>query len=130
MFSHVYTSVSDFDSAYRFYAELLRVLEVELRFHDPKKPWAGWQTNGGRPLFVLGKPQNGEPHHAGNGQMVAFTAKTRVMVRAAYDVAIACGARSEGPPGLRTQYHANYYGAYFRDLDGNKICVVCHAAEA
>ncbi len=129
MFSHVYTSVGDFASAYRFYEQLLRALEVAPRFHDPTKPWAGWQAEGGRPLFVIGRPQNGEPHQPGNGQMVAFTARTRAMVRDAYDVAIKAGGRCEGAPGLRPQYHAHYYGAYFRDLDGNKICVVCHSAE-
>jgi hypothetical protein len=35
---------------------------------------------------------------------------------------------SEGAPGLRPDYHADYYGAYFRDPDGNKLCVVCHEA--
>jgi predicted CXXCH cytochrome family protein len=30
---------------------------------------------------------------------------------------------------LRPQYHAAYYGAYFRDSDGNKLCVCCHDAE-
>ena len=39
------------------------------------------------------------------------------------------GSVCEGPPGLRPHYHANYYGAYFRDLDGNKLCVCCHAEE-
>jgi hypothetical protein len=36
------------------------------------------------------------------------------------------GAVDEGKPGLRPQYHANYYAAYLRDLDGNKIAAVCH----
>jgi hypothetical protein len=39
------------------------------------------------------------------------------------------GGRSEGEPGLRPEYHANYYGAYFRDTEGNKVCVVSHGAE-
>lgn len=130
MFSHVFTSVSEFDRAYSFYSDLMRALEIEPRFHDPSKPWAGWQSQGGaRPLFVIGKPQNGQPHAPGNGQMVAFLARTRGMVRRAHAVALSHGARCEGPPGLRPQYHTNYYGAYFRDLDGNKICVACHTQE-
>jgi hypothetical protein len=59
--------------------------------------------------------------------MVAFLAETRDMVDKAYSVAIAGGAISEGQPGLRPEYHANYYGAYFRDLEGNKLCVACHS---
>jgi lactoylglutathione lyase len=37
--------------------------------------------------------------------------------------------RPEGAPGLRPEYHAHYYGAYFRDPDGNKLCVACHQPE-
>jgi lactoylglutathione lyase len=36
------------------------------------------------------------------------------------------GGQCEGHPGLRPEYHADYYGAYFRDPDGNKLCVVSH----
>jgi hypothetical protein len=39
------------------------------------------------------------------------------------------GGTDEGGPGLRPHYHRNYYGAYFRDLDGNKICIVSHHTE-
>jgi lactoylglutathione lyase len=60
--------------------------------------------------------------------MVALLAKSRAVVDQAYTVALASGAISEGPPGMRPEYHANYYGAYFRDTEGNKICVVCHAS--
>jgi len=38
----------------------------------------------------------------------------------------AAGGRDEGGPGLRPHYHADYYGAYLRDPDGNKLCRVCH----
>jgi lactoylglutathione lyase len=130
LLSHVSVSVGDFDKAYALYADVLGVLEVELRFLEPSEPMAGWQSSGGtRPLFVIGKPFNGQPHHPGNGQMVAFCAATREMVRLAYARAMSHGATCEGPPGLRPHYHENYYGAYFRDPDGNKICVVCHLAE-
>ncbi len=44
-----------------------------------------------------------------------------------HQTALGNGGTCEGPPGLRPQYHDNYYGAYFRDPDGNKICVACHA---
>lgn len=53
----------------------------------------------------------------------------RSSVRAAYQTALRLGGRSEGAPGLRPEYHANYYGAYFRDTEGNKVCVVSHGAE-
>ena len=67
------------------------------------------------------------PHAAGNGQMVAFLAASRAVVDAVHAAALASGGSSEGAPGLRPEYHADYSGAYFRDPDGNKLCVACHA---
>lgn len=131
MFSHIFVSVTDFARAYAFYSEVMRVLSLERRFHDPDKPWAGWQSEGQtRPLFVICHPFDGQPHDPGNGQMVAFTASTRAMVNAVHTAALAHGGSCEGAPGIRSHYHANYYGAYFRDPDGNKLCAVCHSAEA
>jgi hypothetical protein len=49
-------------------------------------------------------------------------------VDAFHALALSLGARDEGAPGLRPHYHAHYYGTYVRDLDGNKLCVVCHQA--
>lgn len=130
MFSHVFVSVSDFDRAFGFYSALMAELGIERRFLEPDKPWAGWHGAGrSRPLFLIGKPYDGRPHDPGNGQMVAFMAATRAGVRSAYRVALAHGGVCEGPPGPRPHYHADYYGAYFRDPDGNKIAVACHAPE-
>jgi len=129
MFSHVFTSVTDFDRAFRFYAPLMQTLGNPLRFSKPEKPWAGWHSKGGqRPFFVICHPHDGQAHAAGNGQMVAFTAQDRQQVIDAYQQGLALGGSCEGPPGLRPQYHADYFGAYLRDPDGNKICIVCHAA--
>ena len=130
MFSHIVVSVRDFDRAFDFYSALMRSLGIEQRFCDKTKPWAGWHgKDGARPLFVIRTPYDGQPHHPGNGQMTAFLAADRETVRIAYRTALERGGRCEGAPGLRPHYHADYYGAYFRDPDGNKICVACHAAE-
>lgn len=128
MFSHVFLGVSDFERSLRFYRPVMERLGTTLRFCEPERPWAGWQSAGqSRPFFVIAKPHDGQPHHPGNGQMVAFTADSRETVRAVHDIALAHGGSCEGPPGLRPHYHASYYGAYFRDPEGNKLCVVCHA---
>lgn len=130
MFSHVFTSVSNFERALRFYQPLMRSLGLEQRWVEADRPWAGWHSSGGaRPLFVICEPFDGMPHHPGNGQMVAFMAKDRGMVRIAHAVALENGGTDEGAPGLRPQYHPTYFGAYFRDPDGNKLCVACHTAE-
>ncbi len=78
---------------------------------------------------MIAHPFDGKPHVAGNGQMAAFSANSRRQVDEAYRLALSSGAKDEGSPGMRPHYHADYYGAYFRDLDGNKLCVVCHTPE-
>jgi catechol 2,3-dioxygenase-like lactoylglutathione lyase family enzyme len=131
MFSHVFTGVTDFARAFAFYNAVLAEVGLSLRFNEAGHEWAGWQqAGGGRPLFLIGKPHDGQPHNPGNGQMVAFQASSREVVRCVYATAMAHGATCEGPPGLRVGYHPNYYGAYFRDTEGNKVCIACHAAEA
>jgi lactoylglutathione lyase len=130
MFSHVFVGVTDFDRALAFYNPLMAVLGALPRFCDRQRPWAGWQSAPGpRPLFLIGRPFDGEPHGAGNGQMTAFVAASRAVVDDAFAVALAHGGTPEGAPALRPEYHAHYYGAYFRDPDGNKLCVVCHTPE-
>ena len=126
MFSHVFIGVTDFDRALAFYQPVMAALGIEPRFVDVAQPWAGWQSHPNpRPLFLIGRPFDGE-HAPGNGQMTAFAASTRAQVDAVHAAALAHGGHCDGPPGLRPQYRANYYGAYFRDPDGNKLCVACH----
>jgi lactoylglutathione lyase len=130
MFSHLMIGITDFDRALAFYRPLTQALGLRERFCDSVNHWAGWQpAGGGRPLLVISRPYDGQAHAPGNGQMVAFLADTRAMVRAVHAAALAQGGTCEGPPGPRPQYHAHYYGAYFRDLDGNKLAVACHALE-
>lgn len=127
MFSHVFIGIDDFDKALPFYTALMAELGNTLRFCDRARPWAGWQSHPGpRPLFLIGTPYDRNPHVAGNGQMVAFMARNRAIVHHAYRVALEHGGTSDGAPGLRPEYHEHYYAAYFKDPEGNKLCVVCH----
>jgi lactoylglutathione lyase len=127
VFSHIFIGVQDFDRALSFYRALMQVLGVSERFCERDRPWAGWQSHPDpRPLFLIGKPFDGQSHDVGNGQMTAFIASHRDIVDKAHAVALANGGQSDGPPGLRPEYHEHYYGAYFRDTEGNKICVACH----
>jgi catechol 2,3-dioxygenase-like lactoylglutathione lyase family enzyme len=131
MFSHVVVGISDFQRAYDFYAPLMQSLNIPQRFCDKARPWAGWQsTPDPRPLLIIAHPFDGQSATPGNGTMVALLAATREQVQRAYDIALANNGTCEGPPGLRPHYHANYFGAYFRDPDGNKLCVACHEPEA
>lgn len=127
MLSHVFIGVNDFDRAFAFYSSLMQELGLSLKFCERERPWAGWvSADSPRPLFLIGRPYNGAPASNGNGQMLALLAKSRKIVEQCYASALANGAECDGPPGLRPEYHALYYGAYFRDPDGNKLCVCCH----
>jgi len=130
MFSHVCIGVREFERAFSFYSAQAEALGLELRFIERNIPWAGWQpAGGGRPLFVITAPYDGKPAEPGNGPMTAFLAADRATVDRCHALALSLGGTCEGSPGLRPDYHANYYGAYFRDADGNKICVCCHGPE-
>ena len=73
-------------------------------------------------IFMIGTPHTGEAT-AGNGTQVGFAALTRAAVDAAYAKALELGGKCEGPPGPRGPAEMNYYAAYFRDPDGNKVMV-------
>ncbi|WP_084396389.1 VOC family protein [Henriciella aquimarina] len=129
MYSHVTIGTKDKVRAKAFYTPIMEILGNPLR--DPAKaaPFVMWTApDGGRPFFVLATPFDGQAPTFGNGQMTALLAPSREIVDQVYAAAMKGGAADEGAPGLRPQYHENFYGAYFRDLDDNKICIVCHDA--
>ena len=129
MISHIFIGVTDFERALLFYAAVMAELGLQLKFAEPSKPWAGWVSpTQARPLLLIGHPFDGQPYAPGNGQMTALLAPSRSAVDQAYATALAHGATDEGAPGPRVHYHPNYYGAYLRDPDGNKLCICCHDA--
>lgn len=129
MLSHVFLGTTDFDRALAFYQPLMQVLGYPQRFIEHERPWAAWMpADAPRPLFIVGSPFAGEAT-PGNGQMLALQASSRTQVDQAHRAALANGGTCEGTPGLRPEYHPHYYGSYFRDPDGNKLCCVCHEPE-
>jgi catechol 2,3-dioxygenase-like lactoylglutathione lyase family enzyme len=127
MYSHVTIGVGDFDRAVAFYDQLLAPLGLtEIARHGDAVGYAA--TPDAPPQFWITRPFDGGAASPGNGGMVAFLAADREAVRTIHAIALAGGGSCEGPPGLRPHYHADYYGAYMRDPDGNKLCVVCHAS--
>ncbi|MBZ6076491.1 VOC family protein [Microvirga puerhi] len=123
MYSHTTVGANDLARARGFYDAVLAPLELTV--HYSASDMVGYGA-GGHPLFLIVQPYDGKAPAPGNGTMIAFLATSRSQVDACHAAALAKGGTDEGEPGLRPQYHANYYGAYFRDLDGNKICVCSH----
>lgn len=73
-------------------------------------------------------PYNGGPASFGNGVTIALEAASRAAVDAFHAEGLRMGGTCEGAPGLRP-FHATFYAAFLRDLDGNKIAAVCERAE-
>ncbi len=127
MFSHICIGTADVGRARAFLGDVLAPLGIRFRYADPAGAFVTFEgPAGGRPLLFVGKPFDGGPAAPGNGNMVALLAADRKVVDACHARALALGGRDEGAPSLRAHYHPDYYGAYFRDLDGNKFCVACH----
>ena len=126
MLDHIGFTVSDFSAAKIFYARALEPLGLG-ELMEVTKEQTGAEAHAGfgregKAFFWIGsgdKPKG--------GVHVAFVASTRAEVDAFYAAAIAAGGRDNGKPGLRLHYHANYYGAFVLDADGNNIEAVCHA---
>jgi catechol 2,3-dioxygenase-like lactoylglutathione lyase family enzyme len=127
MYSHTTIGANDLARARVFYDAVLAPLGHEVRYADDML--VGWGAPGGPPQLLVARPFNGEAPSVGNGAMIALLAPKRSVVDACHAAAMEQGGMDEGQPGLRPHYHKDYYGAYFRDLDGNKICIVCHQPE-
>lgn len=126
MFSHITLGVDDFNKAEPFYDAIMTALNIaEFMRHDTGKAY-GAAT--GSKLFI-GPAFDGNPAKAGNGNHAAFLADSRAAVDAFHAAALAHGGSDEGAPGLRPHYHPNYYGAYVRDPEGNKLQAVCHSSK-
>jgi catechol 2,3-dioxygenase-like lactoylglutathione lyase family enzyme len=124
MFSHVTVGSNDVAKAKTFYDGLGKALGIERLVDYPNA--VGYGRKGGRPQLWVLNPVDRKAATVGNGITVGLEASDRPAVDAAHAAGLSAGGRDEGPPGLRPHYHPNYYGAYLRDPDGNKICVVCH----
>ncbi|MCE3026883.1 VOC family protein [Salinicola sp. DM10] len=130
MYSHIMLGARDLTLLTSFYDALLACLGLVRQTFDMDggPEGEGWVPTGQAwPVFIVQYPFNGLPATWGNGVQVSFAAPTREAVNAAWRTAIERGGSSEGEPGLRPHYGEDYYGAYCRDPEGNKLCFV-HAS--
>ncbi len=127
MLSHVTIGSNNLDRAKAFYDKVLGVLGISCIADERQHGLFGYAAGPNKtPQVWIMRPIDGAPGSVGNGGTLAFNAKRRAEVDDFYRAALAAGATDEGAPGLRPHYHPDYYGAYMRDPDGHKICVVCH----
>ncbi len=129
MIGYVTLGSDNMPRARDFYDQLLgptvgakRIME----FGDDLGGFTMWGTGFDKPGLAVTNPYNKQPAVAGNGNMAAIAMDRRDKVDALYAKALELGGTCEGPPGLRTEEcDQAFYGAYFRDLDGNKLCAFC-----
>ena len=120
MIDHISLRVQDFSRAVDFYKSALAPLGYKVLMEFPNV--AGMGADGKADLWIMQSEQQPSPTHiAINGE--------RPQINAFHEAALSSGGSDNGPPGLRLDYHPNYYAAFVLDPEGNNIEVVCHAPE-
>jgi catechol 2,3-dioxygenase-like lactoylglutathione lyase family enzyme len=125
MLDHLGIIVSDYDRSKAFYAKALEPLGAKLLMEFPQVGGFGvgqkptFWISAGASFFTGGAKAGAAPIH------VCFVAKDRAQVDAFHAAAMAAGGKDFGAPGVRAQYHPNYYGAFVLDPDGNNV-EACH----
>ena len=121
MFSFVTLGTNNLEKSKSFYNELLSSIGIVLVEEDDR--YVGYAKKDSQNIeFYLMKPHNKEEATFGNGTMITFTAESKESVINTYNLALKLGGKDEGEPGPR---HEEHFYAYFRDLDGNKLCIFC-----
>ncbi len=122
MIGYVTLGTNDMAKARGFYSELLSTIGAKelMSMGDGFTMYGTSMTSSG---IAIVPPHDGGAAHPGNGTMTAITLDERAKVDALHAKALSLGGTCEGPPGLRGDEGPQaFYGAYFRDLDGNKLC--------
>lgn len=117
MIGYVTLGTNDIERGAAFYDQLLEVIGAT-RFME-SETFIAWAVDPERPALSITKPFDGASATVGNGVMIALAVDTTEKVDALHAKALELGAQDEGAPGPRGD--GGFYGAYFRDLDGNKL---------
>jgi catechol 2,3-dioxygenase-like lactoylglutathione lyase family enzyme len=125
---HVGINVSNYGRSKAFYEKALAPLGIQAVMEFG--PACGFGRDG-KPDFWIGegitKFQKPEHLKVITPVHVAFVARSRAEVEAFYKAALAAGGKDNGGPGVRKEYHPNYYGAFVIDPDGHNVEAVIHA---
>jgi len=124
MLHHVSVGVTDVERAARFYDEVLGALGYKRTAQY--LPYA-IAYGPGTMAFWIQLPHDQTAPSVGNGAHVGFSARSKDAVHRFHEAALAHGGKNDGEPGPRPDYGPEYYGAFVRDPDGNKVEAVLHA---
>lgn len=122
MIGYATLGTNDVERARAFYDALLAEIGAR-RIMEFDGGFTMWGASFDKPALAVTPPYNGEKAVPGNGNMIALVLDERSKVDTLYHKALALGGSDEGPPGLRGEEGPQaFYGAYFRDPEGNKLC--------
>jgi catechol 2,3-dioxygenase-like lactoylglutathione lyase family enzyme len=124
VFDHVKFGVSDYATSRAFFLKALEPLDVAVVAEGPPTYGIELSPDGKASLILFQTEEKPAQLH------LAFTARTRRQVDAFHRAALEAGGTDNGAPGLRPQYHADYYAAFVIGPDGHNIEAVCHEPEA
>ncbi|HEX8525506.1 VOC family protein [Allosphingosinicella sp.] len=123
MIGYATLGTNDLDRARAYYDALLGEIGGKRLMEFPQNGFTLYGTGFGKPGIAVTRPYDGEPATVGNGNMIALVMDSRERVDSFYAKAIELGGTDEGPPGVRgPEGDRAFYGAYFRDPDGHKLC--------
>lgn len=117
MLAYATIGVADMDRAKAFYNALFAEMGAKILMDMDRL--AAYGTEQGGALFAICIPWDEKEASPGNGPMLSVAPGSKELVDKLYAKALELGGTDEGAPGARSDA---FYGAYFRDLDGNKIC--------
>lgn len=118
MIAYLTIGVADIEKAKAYYLALFEPLNISIVMDTGRLAALG--TPAGGPMLGICTPYDEQAPSPGNGNMVAITPGSKALVDSLYAKALELGGTDEGEGGQRSD---NFYGAYFRDPDGNKICL-------
>jgi len=127
MIDHISIAVRDLDAAARFYDTLLAPLGM-IRLREGPEPTVGFGKK--YPEFWINRRASMPRVADDSGVHICLRAPDAAAVDAFHAAALEAGGVSDGAPGLRAQYHAQYYAAFIRDPDGNRIEAVTFLRES
>jgi catechol 2,3-dioxygenase-like lactoylglutathione lyase family enzyme len=119
MIGYATIGTNDLERAKVFYDAVLEPLGGKRTFANGDR-MQFYGASGTPGMIAISKPYDEQQATVGNGTMFGLPAASKELVDAAYAAAIAAGGTCDGEPGQRLP---TFYGAYFRDLDGNKVCI-------
>jgi catechol 2,3-dioxygenase-like lactoylglutathione lyase family enzyme len=118
MLHHVSVGVRDVARAAQFYDAVLATLGYK-RVMEVMPYGIGYGET--HPVFWVQLPNDQQLSSVGNGVHIGFIARSKKAIHGFHRAALGAGGANAGDPGPRPDYGPTYYGAFVRDLDGNKL---------